>query len=130
MKSNRSFSCMQNRWIVSVFVLFTSLSCTTTDSEIRKEQAEATRQVGEAYMQQGDYTSALKELLKSEELYSRDPYLHNALGFTYMQKQRPDLAIAHFRKAIKIKPDFASARNSLGTVYLAQSNWDEAIKWF
>lgn len=130
MKSDRSLSCMRNRWLVGVLVLFFSLSCTTTNSEIRRKQAEASRQVGEAYLGQGDYTLALREFLDAEKLFTRDPLLHNDLGLTYRAKDELDLAIDHFKKAIEIKPDYAPARNNLGTVYLAKEEWDEAIKCF
>ena len=88
------------------------------------------RNLGEAYMVQGNYTLALKELLKAEKLYAEDPYLQNDLGLTYMAKVKLDLAIDHFKKAVKIKPDYAPAKNNLGTAYLAKEDWDTAIKYF
>lgn len=116
----------------AIFLLISLLcvSCQTTNSEVKKKQEEASRQLGEAYMTQKDYTSALKELLKAEALYSADPYLHNDLGLAYMAKEQFDLAIQHFKKAIKIKPDYAPARNNLGTAYLEKKDWDQAIKCF
>jgi len=120
-----------NRFLFPTFVimLFLMVSC-TANLEIRKKQEEASRELGEAYMVQGNYTLALKELLKAEELYSNDAYLHNDLGLVYGAKKRFDLAINHFKKAIKMKPDYAPAMNNLGTIYLAKEDWDAAIKCF
>ena len=114
---------------LSLFLIFCIVSC-AANIELRKKQEEASRNLGEAYMQQGDFSLALKEFLKAEKIYSKDPYLQNDLGFAYMAKDRPDLAIKHFKKAIKIKPDYTPAINSLGTAYMAKKDWDSAIVCF
>lgn len=90
-------------------------------------QFEAQRNLGEAYLKEGDYTSALRELLKAEALEPNDPYLHNSLGTVYAAKERLDLAVEHYKKALSLKPDYAPARNNLGSVYLLQKDWDAAI---
>ncbi|MEJ2658689.1 MAG: tetratricopeptide repeat protein [Desulfobacterales bacterium] len=48
----------------------------------------------------------------------------------FRSPNRPDLAIEHFKKALKIKPDYAPAKNGLGTVYLDKGEWDTAIQYF
>ena len=111
-----------------VFIIFGISSC--ADIELLKKQGEAGRLVGEAYMSQNDYTAALNELLKAERTYTNDPHLHNDLGLVYMAKDRLLLAIEHFKKAVDLKPDYAPARNNLGTAYLAMKNWDSAIICF
>ena len=98
--------------------------------EAMKSRGKASRNLGEAYMGQGDYTAALREFLKAEKLYSKDPYLQNDLGLVYMAKEKIDLAIDHFKKAIEIKPDYTPVKNNLGFAYLAKKNWDDAIVCF
>jgi type IV pilus assembly protein PilF len=117
-------------WTVSVMMVFFVVSCATTNIKVKKQQEEAQRNLGEAYYRQGDYTLALKELLKAEDLYPDDPFLQNDLGLTYKAKERLDLAVKHFNKALEIKPDYAPAKNNLGTVYLEKKEWDTAIKYF
>ena len=112
-----------------MFLVFFLVSC-AANLEIRKNQEEALRNLGEAYMGQGDYTAALRKLLEAEKLYSKDPHLQYDLGLVYMAKGRSDLAIHHFKKAIEIKPDYTPAKNSLGAAYLAQKRWDDAIACF
>ncbi len=56
-------------WTAFVFFVICVVSC-TANLEIRKKQEVASRNLGEAYLRQGDYTSALRELLKAETLYS------------------------------------------------------------
>ena len=106
------------------------VSCATANMKVQKQQGEALRNLGEEYYKQGDYTSALKELLKAEALYPDDAFLQNDLGLTYKAKKRLDLAVKHFKKALEIKPDYAPAKNNLGTVYLDKKEWDTAIKYF
>jgi len=118
--------------IVAIIIICSSLSILTCapDSEVLKRQAEASRSLGEAYMNQGQYTAALKELLDAEQKYPNDPMIHNALGLAYIAKERPDLAVDHFKKAIKLQPDLSPAVNNLGNAYLRLNQWDAAIEQF
>lgn len=115
--------------VLSVFLIFCIVSC-AANIEVRKKQEEASRNLGEAYMQQGDFSSALRELLKADKIYPKDPLLQNDLGLAYMAKGRLDLAVKHFTKAVKLKPDYAPAKNNLGTAYVAKREWDMAISCF
>ncbi len=92
--------------------------------------AEATREIGEAYMRQGNYTAALRELIKAEQLNPQDHIVHNDLGLCYMAKKRMTDAIAHLKKATDLNPSYAPARNNLGTAYLTIKEWDAAIAVF
>ena len=116
-------------WILALVFMVSLLSCTASQ-EKKQAQAKAARELGEAYMRQGGYTEALKELLKSEELNPGDHLTQNDLGLIYMSKYRYDLAEKHFKKALAIKPDYAAAKNNLGTVYLAKQDWHAAFKTF
>jgi type IV pilus assembly protein PilF len=113
-----------------VSIIFCFAACTTTNMEVRKKQAEAGRRLGEAYIKKGNYTLALREFLKAQELYDNDKFLHDDLGLAYMGKGRLDLAVEHFEKALAIDPDYAPATNNLGTAYLEKKDWNTAIKYF
>ena len=114
---------------VSILLVFFLASC-VANLEVRKNQEEAIRNFGEAYIREGAYTKALGKLLEAEKLYSEDPHLQYDLGLVYMAKKRIDLAINRFKKAVEIKPDYTPAKNSLGVAYLAQNRWDDAIACF
>ena len=116
-------------WILFGLVIFGTVSC-VSDLEVRRKQEEASRNLGEVYLQQGDYTSALRELLKAEALYSEDPFVHYDLGLAYRAKNKPDLSIKHFKKALELNPGYGPARNGLGTAYLSIKDWDKAIEQF
>jgi type IV pilus assembly protein PilF len=116
-------------WPVVLILIFGVISC-ATNLEMQKKQAKASRNYGEAYYRQGNYPAALGEFLKSEKIYSDDPFLQNDLGLTYMAMKKMDLAVKHFKKAVEIKPDYAPAINNLGTAYLNKKEWDNAIMYF
>jgi tetratricopeptide (TPR) repeat protein len=90
--------------------------------------AEATRNVGEAYLVEGNLIAALRELKKAELLNPDDHITHYDLGLVYMARERYDQAIQHFERAVQLKPDYAPAINSLGNAYAAQQDWDKAIQ--
>ena len=92
--------------------------------------AESKRNIGEAYMRQGDYTSALRELLAAEKMNPEDAFTQHDLGLCYREKNLMADALAHLNKAVKLKPGYTPARNSLGRVYLEIGAVDKAIAIF
>ena len=118
------------RMLIFIFLAAALSACTGQGAKHDKQLAAATREIGEAYMRQGDYTSALRELMKAKKLDAEDPFTYNDLGLCYMAKKRMPDAIAGFKKAIALKPSYAPARNNLGSAYLAIEEWDQAIKVF
>ena len=104
-------------------------SCAANLRESQK-QSESYRNLGEAYLAQGNATAALKELLNAEKIYADDPFLQNDLGLVYLAKNKPEIAVVHFQNATRLKPDFAPAMNNLGTAYLAMKDYDRAISCF
>ena len=55
---------------------------------------------------------------------------HEILGLTFSQQGRTDEAIAHFQKALEIKPDYVDARNNLGIALSQKGRADEAIEQY
>ena len=123
---------MQKNWflIATCTLMIGCMIACATNLEQRKLQSEAQRDVGEAYMAEGKYTMALRELLEAEKIYADDPLLQNSLGLAYMRKKKPELAVEHYKKAVELKHDYAPAKNNLGTAYLALGEWDAAIACF
>ena len=118
--------------LVIIFLLsFIIPSCTASHSQPNKIKiAQAITKEGNIFQNQGNYTAALGKFLEAEKTLPNDPYLHNSLGLAYMGKKRDDLAMASFKKALSLKPDYIEAVNNLGAVYLRQGKWDMAIKNF
>lgn len=126
---NRAFSAAMVAGLLSVFGVLAA--CTHVGpSPADEQQAEAARNLGEAYMAQGEYTKALRELLKAEHLNPSDPYVHNDLGLVYLAKGYPEKAVSHFKQALELRPEYSPARNNLGTAYITLEEWDKAIACF
>jgi Tfp pilus assembly protein PilF len=98
--------------------------------ERNKTAAEATRNVGEAYLAGGNLLAALRELKKAESLDPEDHITQYDIGLVFYYRERYDQAIPHFERAIQLKPDFAPAINGLGNAYSAKGEWDKAIETY
>jgi type IV pilus assembly protein PilF len=115
--------------IAGLAVLVMMFAGCTTDAEL-KEKASGHIRIGEANIQAGQYTQALKELLEAEKLTPDNPKVHYDLGIAYERKGFTDEAVREFQKAIALKPDYSEALNYLGTIYLTRGHYDEAIQSF
>lgn len=56
--------------------------------------------------------------------------LHNTLGIALARKGREQEAIAHYRKAIALRDDYADAHTNLGSILLEKGDRAEAIEHF
>jgi len=124
---------MRKNWVWSagcVLLVCLLVSCTTKNLEKDKNIAEKTRMLGEAYLREQHYTSALEAFLKSEALYPDDHLLHDDLGLVYLAKGKYELAIRHFKRALELEDDYTPARNNLGNAYAASQDWDRAIEQY
>jgi tetratricopeptide (TPR) repeat protein len=101
---------------------------TATTPEKASPEARALRRLGEAYWEQGDYSSALKYFLEAEKQAPRDHLLQYNLGLTYMEKKQYNKAISHFKKALELNPNYSPARNSLGNAYIYTGEYDNAVE--
>ncbi|MET0401104.1 MAG: social motility TPR repeat lipoprotein Tgl [Cystobacter sp.] len=97
-----------------------------TDKEL--EGAEAHYQLGLHAYQSGNTQEAYKELQKSLALNPDYAEAHNVTAILlHLAFNRPQEAIVHYEKALKVRPSFSEAKTNLGNVYLSQSRYDEAI---
>jgi Tfp pilus assembly protein PilF len=108
-----------------------TLSCKHSLSEKERQNAEIHYDLAINAQQSGDMRTALAEFENSLEIdprfaqahYGLAALLHNAFG-------KQEDAIRHYKQALGINPSFSEAKNGLGTVYLDQGRYDEAIKLF
>jgi Flp pilus assembly protein TadD len=56
--------------------------------------------------------------------------VHYNLGNSLVAAKRTEEAVAHFREAVRIKPDYAKAYNNLGSTLLLLGRVDEAVAGF
>ena len=62
-------------------------------------------------------------------------YIYNGLGYAYFAQEQYDLAIRHYKEALKSKPDYVTGLNNLGHAYerkkltaQALQAYEEALK--
>jgi type IV pilus biogenesis/stability protein PilW len=110
------------------FILSSCVNSTTRQNEV--QIAQSMKKEGDIFRTQGNYTAALTKLIEAEKITPNDPYLQNSLGLAYMGKNRNDLAVLSFKKALSTKPDYIEAINNLGAAYLRQGKSDMAIENF
>jgi type IV pilus assembly protein PilF len=123
---------MTHRRLKSAFSIFLALvllcGCASMGvSPEDKKRANASRNLAEAYLGEGNTSLAMSELLKAQKLNPDDAIVYNDFGLIYMDKEDYELAAQSFEKAIALKPDYALAKNNLGSVYLTLKQWDRAI---
>lgn len=112
-------------------IAFALSSCAPKSASVTdRQKAQSIRELGEAYLAEGNYTMALRELRRAKEINPDDPFLHNSLGLTYMARGRHETALSHFKEAVALNPDYSPARNNLGSAYIALEQWDKAIECF
>lgn len=113
------------RQLVLLTAVFALSGCATF-SDDSKERADLHMQIGTSYYDQGDYASALKELLEAEKLDPKNALVENNIGLTYFMREKYDLAEKSLRKALEIKPTYSDARNNLGRVLVERGKYAEA----
>lgn len=87
-------------------------------------------QMGTSYLEEGNYTAALIDLVEAEKLEPENHEVQYQLGRTLTGKRRLDLAEQKFRRALELRTDYSEARNDLGVLYLETGRWDDAIQQF
>lgn len=89
--------------------------------------------LGGAYAKAGDYARSVAEYERALQLdpgasAEKDSHLaHTSLGESLLRLGRTDDAIAHFRTALQIKPDFAPAHLALANALVYEGRIEEAI---
>jgi tetratricopeptide (TPR) repeat protein len=102
------------------------------------KKAVSLRPSAESYFNIGLASYYLKNYRESAENYRQairlDPYnaadAHYALGLVYRDWGRPEDEIQAYKQAIKLKPDYVSAYERLGSRYLRSKKYPEAIETF
>lgn len=74
------------------------------------------------------FQRALKLAEKEEIEIENIALIYNALGFSYFKQEQYDIAIRHYKEAIKNYPNYAIAINNLGNVYEKKKLVTQAIE--
>jgi tetratricopeptide (TPR) repeat protein len=100
---------------------------------LRPDYADSQNDIGRAYLALGQSELALAHYRRSAELSIKDGRpdsaaraFHN-MGLVYRSLGRTPEAIAAYRQALALDPEFQAARNNLGFVLMLEGRTEEAI---
>eukprot|EP00951_Prasinocladus_malaysianus_P014180 scaffold107793_cov42-Prasinocladus_malaysianus.AAC.2 len=104
----------------------------------RKRKGEATAEdyfeLGVVLVRKKLYTQATQNLKSAQELWDGEPeelaQVHNAMGFSYFNMGKYDMAIDEYTKAVKLQPGYVTAWNNLGDAYEAVKNLKNALECY
>ena len=82
--------------------------------------------LGEAYVKVGEYTPAIGHMRYALELQPDLVVALCALGRTYVESDKPDLALPLYEKALNINPDHPKVRVGLANALSSVGRMDEA----
>ncbi len=60
--------------------------------------------------------------------YPRTARAHKALADVYLEKTRPDLALGHYKEAVKILPGYLDARTGIAVAYIGRREYASALE--
>lgn len=104
------------------------LSACSTAKVTDDQRAQLLMDMGNGSLSEGDPTAALRALIEAEKLNPRSPEILHAKALALKAKHEYAAAISEVKKAIKLKPDYTAARNTLGNLLLDLGRYDEAIE--
>lgn len=125
-----SVAHMIDKSFASFIFLFLIIAVLSAAGCVNYEAANRHLNYGMAYIETGQYTPALKELLEADKNNPRDHRIKYYLGVCYLGKGLAKEATVEFKKSVSMKPDYSEAHNYLGLIYTENGQLDEAIEEF
>ena len=96
------------------------------DDIFYENSESAAMNLGLAYLGKGDYPKAMEELRAVAAGNPRNPRVRVALGRVWFAMDKTDQAIAEYKKALEIYPDYGAAHYYIGLAYLKFNNLPSA----
>jgi type IV pilus assembly protein PilF len=113
--------------MVTVTLLFGLISCSSNSAK-KMRQADLYFGAGTQSLMNQDYTDALTNLLKANELNPNHSGILNNLGMAYYFKGERDLAVSTLNKSLNIDADNSDAKVNLASIYFNDGQYDKAEK--
>lgn len=98
-------------------------ACASKADQTKKRQSELYFGAGTQSLMSQDYTDALANLLKANQLDPENPGILTNLGMAYYFKGERDLAVTTLKKSIDINEDNSDARINLASIYFNDGDY-------
>lgn len=95
----------------------------------RTERARLLLQIANGAFAEGDTISALQHLHAAEKEDPSIPEIHHTRALAYFVKGEQSLAVESARLAVRLKPDYSDANNTLGKLLMDSGKPQEAIPY-
>jgi tetratricopeptide (TPR) repeat protein len=82
---------------------------------------------GNAALVEGDATGALQNLVRGEALDSSIPELYHSKAIAYFGKHSLTDAVEAARQAVRLRPNYSDANNTLGKLLMDSKQYPEAV---
>jgi Tfp pilus assembly protein PilF len=82
--------------------------------------------MGAAFLEVGDYNSALAELSKADLLEPNNADVNSYLGLAYFRRGDYAQAIERYQKVLTLEPTRTETHNNLGLIYMQQRDFAKA----
>lgn len=92
------------------------------------DEIEPVLRLARMYRMEGRVGDAIRALARALRRHDRAAPLHAALGYAWIQKERPDKAARCFRKALDRQPDWHPYLNDLAGALMLCERWREAAE--
>ena len=96
------------------------------------EQIGLIQLIAQSLIKQNKHSEAIEfiDSLSFDEDAGKGAYCENLKGQIYIQTQRHGDAMEHFRKAVKLQPDYISPLMNLGNLLLKKGKLQEALTYY
>jgi type IV pilus assembly protein PilF len=101
-------------------------SCASKTETKKSREIELYFGAGTQALMDKDYTEALRNLLKANELSPNNSEILNNLGMAYYFKGEKELALKTLNRALKINQKNSDARTNLASIYYSEGNYSAA----
>lgn len=97
---------------------------------LKPDKRYAYVRLGNTYNRLGRYQEAIDAFLAGAKYPPADPVLYNNLATSYGMLGKTNQEISALKKALDLRPRYATARYNLGVVYLKNGRREEALKQY
>ncbi len=117
------------RPLLALIALMGLVACASKTEGITKK-AGLYFAAGTQSLVERQYTEALQNLTKANELAPNNPEILNNLGMAYFFKGETNLAVKTLRRAMKLDEDNSDTKNNLASIYYKQGDVTTAEKLY